>query len=74
METIKISNAGIAVMCDIARAAIFAPDADKQVVIDGLIAQGLVVKTGESMPGAKYAITDKGQRELDARGVGVNEA
>lgn len=74
METIEISNTGIAVMCDIARAAIFDLDADKQAVVDGLIAQGLVAESGKSTPGAKYKVTDKGERELDARGVGVNEA
>jgi competence protein ComGC len=74
METNEISDTGIAVMCDIARAAIFDPDANKQAVVDALIAQGLVVETGKSAPGAKYKVTGKGQRELDARGVGVNEA
>jgi predicted transcriptional regulator len=74
MEAIEISDTGIAVMCDIARAAGFDLDANKQSVVDQLIAQGLVVRTGKSEPDPKYKITDKGQRELDARGVGVNEA
>lgn len=74
MDTIEISNAGIAVMCDIARAAMFDLDANKQAVVDGLIAQGLVAESGKSAPGAKYRITEKGQRALDERGVGVNEA
>lgn len=74
MDTIEISDTVIAVMCDIGRAAGFDLDADKQAVVDGLIAQGLVARTGRHEPDPKYEVTAKGQRELDARGVGVNEA
>jgi len=74
MDTIEISDTGIAVMCDIARAAGFDLDANKQGVVERLIAQGLVAEIGEHEPDPKYEVTAKGQRELDARGVGVNEA
>ncbi|WP_371421060.1 hypothetical protein [Tardiphaga sp.] len=71
-----ISNAGIAVMCDIARASGLDLDADKRAVLDGLIAQGLVEVVDQAKPaaGPKFAITSKGQLLLDKRGVGVNEA
>jgi predicted transcriptional regulator len=74
MATIEISDTGIAVMCDIARTAGFDLDANKQAVVERLISQGLVVETGKHEPDPKYEVTAKGQRELDARGVGVNEA
>lgn len=71
-----ISDAGIAVMCDIARASGLDLDGDKQAVLDGLIADGLVEisKAAEPAEGAKFAITPKGQQLLDRRGVGVNES
>jgi predicted transcriptional regulator len=74
MVDVEISDAGIAVMCDIARAAGFDLDANKQAVVDRLIDQGLVAKTGRHEPDPKYEVTEKGQRALDERGVGVNEA
>lgn len=74
MDTNEISDTGIAVMCDIARVAGLDLDANKQSVVERLIAQGLVAETGKHEPEPKYEVTAKGQRELDARGVGVNEA
>ncbi|QUS41566.1 hypothetical protein RPMA_23990 [Tardiphaga alba] len=74
MREAEISDTGIAVMCDIARAAGFDLDPDKQAVVDALIAQGLVAATGKAEPDPKFEVTAKGQRALDARGVGVNEA
>jgi DNA-binding HxlR family transcriptional regulator len=44
--------------------------------LDSLIAHGLIEKialAGQSGP-AKYAVTPKGQKVLDDRGVGSNEA
>jgi hypothetical protein len=69
-----ISDAEIAVMCDIARVSGLDLDADKQAVLDGLIAKGMVEPTGGSGPGPKFAVTARAQRLLDKRGVGVNEA
>ncbi|MET0710251.1 MAG: hypothetical protein ABWY64_05345 [Tardiphaga sp.] len=71
-----ISDTGIAVMCDIARASGLDLDDNKQAVLDGLIADGLVEvsKAAEPDEGTKFAITRKGQRLLDERGVGVNES
>lgn len=74
MATIEISDTGIAVMCDIARTAGFDLDANKQAVVEQLIAQGLVARTGKHEPDPKFEVTAQGQHELDARGVGVNEA
>ena len=71
-----ISDIGIAVMCDIARMSGLDLDDDKQAVLDGLIADGLVEisKTARPTEGTKFAITRKGQQMLDERGVGANES
>jgi predicted transcriptional regulator len=71
-----ISDTGIAVMCDIARASGLDLDADKQAVLDQLIADGLVEVSKAAKPAeaTRFAITPKGQRVLDARGVGANES
>jgi hypothetical protein len=72
----SISDAGIAVMCDIARSAGADVAADKKAELDRLVASGFVEHrvdgSGVESPG--YAVTRKGQRVLDARGVGVNES
>jgi len=72
----SVSDTGIAVMCDIARASGLDLDADKQKVLDGLIADGLVEvsKAAKASEGTKFAVTPKGQRLLDERGVGANES
>ncbi|MDB5652792.1 MAG: hypothetical protein JWQ94_405 [Tardiphaga sp.] len=76
MTDLTISDTGIAVMCDIARASGLDLDADKQLVLDRLIGDGLVEVSETAKPTAatKFAVTPKGQRLLDARGVGVNES
>ncbi|MET0220191.1 MAG: hypothetical protein ABW213_06005 [Tardiphaga sp.] len=72
----EISDAGIAVMCDIARASGLTLDSNKQAVLDKLIADGLVEMSKPARPeeDTKFAITPMGQRLLDRRGVGVNES
>ena len=72
----QISDTGIAVMCDIARASGLDLDDNKQLVLDRLIADGLVAVAQPAKPleGARFAITPDGQRLLDARGVGANES
>lgn len=76
MGETEISDTGIAVMCDIARASGLDLDDNKQAVLDGLIADGLVEMTRPAGrdEGTKLAVTPKGQRLLDRRGVGVNES
>jgi predicted transcriptional regulator len=76
MSNVTISDTGIAVMCDIARASGLDLDDDKQAVLDRLIADGLVAKSSTAKPAeaAKFEVTPKGQRMLDERGVGVNES
>jgi predicted transcriptional regulator len=71
-----ISDTGIAVMCDIARASGLDLDGEKQAVLEQLIADGLVAKSSEPNPAeaTKFEVTPKGQRLLDERGVGVNES
>jgi predicted transcriptional regulator len=74
MTDLTISDTGIAVMCDIARASGLDLDADKQLVLDRLIGDGLVEVSAKPTAATKFAVTPKGQRLLDARGVGVNES
>jgi hypothetical protein len=72
----QISDAGIAVMCDIARASGLDLDDNKQLVLDRLIAGGLVEVAQPAGPveSIRFALTAEGQRLLDARGVGANES
>ncbi|MBC7577859.1 hypothetical protein [Tardiphaga sp.] len=72
----QISDAGIAVMCDIARASGLDLDDNKQLVLDRLIAGGLVEVAQPARPveSIRFALTADGQRLLDARGVGANES
>ncbi len=72
----EISNTGVAMMCDIARASGLDLDDDKQAVLDGLIADGMVEVSQKAKPteATRFAVTSKGQRLLDQRGVGVNES
>ncbi len=70
-----ISDAGIAVMCDIASLAGADITPNQQAELLRLVSGGFVAETPPAdgnMSG--YAITPKGQRFLDIRGVGVNEA
>jgi DNA-binding PadR family transcriptional regulator len=71
-----ISDAGIAVMCDIARlsSADIAPN--HRAELDRLVTAGFVECTthGSASDRPAYAITRKGQHALDDRGVGVNES
>jgi hypothetical protein len=69
-----ISDAGIAVMCDIARLAGADIAPDQRAELDRLVADGFVEPKPDSPDRAAYAITPKGQRVLDDRGVGVNES
>ena len=71
-----ISDSGIAVMCDIARASGLDLDDNKQAVLNQLIADGLVTESSaaKATEATKFEVTPKGQRLLDERGVGVNES
>ena len=76
MTDATITDTGIAVMCDIARASGLTLDKEKQAVLDQLIADGLVSRSSaaNSTEAAKFEVTPKGQKALDERGVGVNES
>lgn len=76
MNDVTISDSGIAVMCDIARASGLDLNDDKQIVLDQLIADGLVEQSSaaKTTEATKFAVTPKGQHLLDERGVGVNES
>ena len=70
------SDEGISAMVDILGMSGLHLNPGQRRELDGLIAQGLIVKItpddqGES---ARYAVTAKGQKLLADRGVGVNES
>lgn len=57
-----ISNTGIAMMCDIARASGLNLDADKRALLDGLIADGLVEVIVQAKPAAGPKFCDHVER------------
>ena len=70
------SDEGISAMVDIARMSGLDLNREQRSELDRLVTSGLIEKTaaaGESGP-ARYAVTSKGQKLLDDRGVGVNES
>lgn len=71
----NIDDSDIALMCDIARTAGLDLPPDKHARLDRLIARGWVVPASRDESGpVRYAVSAKGQRFLDARGVGANES
>jgi hypothetical protein len=70
------SDEAISAMVEIARMSGPHLTPGQRSELDGLIAHGLIEKMapdGGSEP-ARYAVTPKGQKLLDERGVGVNES
>jgi hypothetical protein len=70
------SDDGISAMVDIARMSGQNLNPTQRRQLDRLIADGLIEKTAGAAQGAaaNYAVTPKGQKMLDDRGVGVNES
>ena len=70
------SDEAISAMVEVVRMSGLHLTAGQRSELEGLIAHGLIEKInpdGGSEP-ARYAVTLKGQKLLDERGVGVNEA
>jgi predicted transcriptional regulator len=70
------SDDGISAMVDIARLSGQNLNPEQRRQLDRLIADGLIENKAGAAQGeaAKYAVTPKGQKMLDDRGVGVNES
>jgi hypothetical protein len=70
------SDAGISAMVDIARTSGRHLNPGQTAELDILLAQGLIERVAAPDRGglAKYALTRKGQKTLDDRGVGANES
>jgi len=69
-------DAAISAMVDIARMSGLDLNREQRSELDRLVTCGWIEKiaaAGESGP-ARYAVTFKGQKMLDNRGVGVNES
>lgn len=70
----KVSDEAIAVLVDIIRTAGRDLNAGQRLELDHLISQGLVAVAETDQGRRSYTVTDEGQRLLDERGVGANEA
>jgi hypothetical protein len=70
------SDAGTSAMVDIAGTSGQHLNPGQTAELDILLAQGLIEKvaTPDRVGLAKYALTRKGQKTLDDRGVGANES
>ena len=62
-----LTDAEVAVLCDIAQSIAFADD--KKGEIDRLVEEGYVARDGEL-----YELTPKAEKALSDRGAGLNEA
>jgi len=70
------SDEAISAMVEVARMSELRLNPSQRSELDGLIAHGLIeniAAAGPSEP-VKYAVTPKGQKVLDDRGVGANES
>ncbi|PZA13154.1 hypothetical protein DNX69_05235 [Rhodopseudomonas palustris] len=72
----ELSDQAIAVLVDIARAAGRDLNAGQRLELDRLVSEGLVAVSDSGDPAGQrhYRLTVAGQRALDQRGVGANEA
>jgi hypothetical protein len=70
------SDEGISAMVDIVRTSGQNLNPEQRLPLDRLVADGLIENTAAAKRGeaAKYAVTPKGQKMLDDRGVGANES
>ncbi|MGO9700418.1 MAG: hypothetical protein ACLPX7_14290 [Xanthobacteraceae bacterium] len=71
MADAPITDQEISVLCEVLAGAGANLNADKRKVLDQLVAQGLVVRSGQKSP-ATYELTDKAQQLLAERGVGLS--
>lgn len=62
-----LSNERVAILFDIGQSTSFADD--KHAELQKLIAEGYIRKDGDS-----WELTPKGEKELEDRGAGINEA
>jgi hypothetical protein len=68
------SNDDIALLCDIGDSFQAPPDADKQMRLSRLMAEGYVECADPDRAPEKYQLTAKAQQLLAERGAGLNEA
>ncbi|MFC0239673.1 hypothetical protein [Rhodopseudomonas telluris] len=74
MADFNVSDEAIAVLVDVARTAGRGLHAGQRLELNNLIAHRLVAVATTDQGQRSYAVTDEGQRLLDERGVGANEA
>ena len=70
------SDEAISAMVEVARMSGLRLNPSQRSELDGLIAHGLIENIAAAGPSGpvKYAVTPKGQKVLDDRGVGANES
>jgi len=71
MADASITDLEISVLCEVLAGAGASLNPDKRKVLDQLVAQGFVVHANQDAP-AKYELTDKAQKLLAERGVGLS--
>jgi len=71
MADAPITDQEISVLCEVLAGAGASLNPDKRKVLDQLVAQGFVVHANQDAP-AKYELTDKAQKLLAERGVGLS--
>jgi hypothetical protein len=69
-----LSDADIALLCDVGDSFPAKLDADKTRRLERLIAEGFVERAGPAKTPEKYQLSPKAQKILTERGVGLNEA
>jgi hypothetical protein len=73
-ERDPLSDADIALLCDISGPAPIRTDADTALRLKRLLAENFLEPAGAAQAPAKYQLTAKAEKLLAERGVGLNEA
>jgi predicted transcriptional regulator len=71
MADAPVTDQEISVLCEVLAGAGASLNADKRKVLDQLVAQGFVVHADRDAP-TRYELTDKAQKLLAERGVGLS--
>lgn len=74
MNNDTLSQDEISTLVDVARMSGLDLNPTQRGLLDKLVVDGLIEAAGSRNGVTKYALTSRGQRALDQRGVGANES